>query len=51
MRGTSSARGVLPPGSGTRFLGQPGIVCYLTGLSHIDPVKADLFPGRFSTKR
>ena len=23
------------------------IVCYLTGLSHVDPVRAGLFPGRF----
>ena len=46
VRGTSSARGVLPPGRG-RGSSVSSIVCYLTGLSHIDPVKADLFPGRF----
>ena len=46
VRGPSSARGVLPPGRG-RGSSVSSIVCYLTGLSHIDPVKADLFPGRF----
>ncbi len=37
---------VLPPGRG-RGSSVSSIVCYLTGLSHIDPVKADLFAGRF----
>ncbi|MCB0862955.1 MAG: error-prone DNA polymerase [Solirubrobacterales bacterium] len=46
VRGPSSARGVLPPGRG-RGSSVSSIVCYLTGLSHIDPVKADLFTGRF----
>jgi len=46
VRGPSSARGVLPPGRG-RGSSVSSIVCYLSGLSHIDPVKADLFPGRF----
>ncbi|MDQ5893833.1 MAG: error-prone polymerase [Actinomycetota bacterium] len=46
VRGNSSARGVLPPGRG-RGSSVSSIVCYLSGLSHIDPVKADLFPGRF----
>ena len=46
VRGTSSARGVLPPGRG-RGSSVSSIVCYLTGLSHIDPVKAGLFTGRF----
>ena len=31
--------------SSSRSVGS--IVCYLTGLSHVDPVKAELFPGRF----
>ena len=46
VRGTSPARGVLPPGRG-RGSSVSSIVCYLTGLSHIDPVKAELFTGRF----
>ena len=46
VRGPSSARSVLPPGRG-RGSSVSSIVCYLTGLSHVDPVKADLFPGRF----
>ncbi|MCB0830896.1 MAG: DNA polymerase III subunit alpha, partial [Solirubrobacterales bacterium] len=46
VRGSSTARGVLPPGRG-RGSSVSSIVCYLTGLSHIDPVKADLFTGRF----
>ena len=46
MRGPDSARAVLPPGRG-RGSSVSSIVCYLTGLSHVDPVKADLFPGRF----
>lgn len=46
VRGPSSARNVLPPGRG-RGSSVSSIVCYLTGLSHIDPVKADLFAGRF----
>jgi error-prone DNA polymerase len=46
VRGRESARAVLPPGRG-RGSSVSSIVCYLTGLSHIDPVKADLFAGRF----
>jgi error-prone DNA polymerase len=46
VRGPESARSVLPPGRG-RGSSVSSIVCYLTGLSHIDPVKADLFSSRF----
>src|SRR3954468_14554116 len=46
VRGDSAARAVLPPGRG-RGASLPSIVCYLTGLSHIDPVENDLFLGRF----
>ncbi|HEX5593499.1 MAG TPA: error-prone DNA polymerase [Solirubrobacterales bacterium] len=46
VRGPESARGVLPPGRG-RGSSVSSIVCYLTGLSHVDPIEADLFSGRF----
>lgn len=46
VRGPSAARAVLPPGRG-RGSSVSSIVCYLTGLSHVDPVAAGLFPGRF----
>ncbi|MGV1050387.1 MAG: DNA polymerase III subunit alpha, partial [Solirubrobacterales bacterium] len=46
VRGRGSVREVLPPGRG-RGSSVSSIVCYLTGLSHIDPVKANLFSGRF----
>ena len=46
VRGPGSARSVLPPGRG-RGSSVSSIVCYLTGLSHVDPVAADLFAGRF----
>ncbi len=46
VRGPDSARSVLPPGRG-RGSSVSSIVCYLTGLSHIDPVKTKLFAGRF----
>jgi error-prone DNA polymerase len=46
VRGPESARAELPPGRG-RGSSVSSIVCYLTGLSHIDPVKASLFAGRF----
>jgi error-prone DNA polymerase len=46
VRGPRSARSVLPPGRG-RGSSVSSIVCYLTGLSHVDPVKAELFSGRF----
>jgi error-prone DNA polymerase len=46
VRGPDSVRSVLPPGRG-RGSSVSSIVCYLTGLSHVDPVEAELFPGRF----
>ena len=46
VRGPESARRLLPPGRG-RGSSVSSLVCYLTGLSHIDPVKNDLFLGRF----
>ena len=46
VRGPDSARSVLPPGRG-RGSSVSSIVCYLTGLSHVDPVETRLFAGRF----
>jgi error-prone DNA polymerase len=46
VRGPESARGILPPGRG-RGSSVSSIVCYLTGLSHVDPIEAELFSGRF----
>jgi error-prone DNA polymerase len=46
VRGPDSARSILPPGRG-RGSSVSSIVCYLTGLSHVDPVEADLFSARF----
>ena len=46
VRGRDSARSVLPPGRG-RGSSVSSIVCYLTGLSHIDPIENGLFAGRF----
>ena len=46
VRGPSVARQVLPPGRG-RGSSVSSIVCYLTGLSHVDPVKNELLLGRF----
>ena len=46
VRGPSSARAILPPGRG-RGSSVSSIVCYLTGLSHIDPIEKRLFSGRF----
>src|ERR671931_187661 len=46
VRGDSVARNVLPPGRG-RGSSVGSIVCYLTGLSHVDPVEAELSLGRF----
>ncbi len=46
VRGRDSVRAILPPGRG-RGSSVSSIVCYLTGLSHIDPVKNSLFAGRF----
>src|SRR5207248_8412151 len=45
VRGPDSARSLLPPGRG-RGPSVSSIVCYLTGLSHIDPVATPLFLGR-----
>jgi error-prone DNA polymerase len=46
VRGPASARAIMPPGRG-RGSSVSSIVCFLTGLSHVDPVKAELFSGRF----
>ncbi len=46
VRGRDSPRHVLPPGRG-RGSSVGSIVCYLTGLSHVDPVAANLSLGRF----
>jgi len=46
VRGAGSPRHALPPGRG-RGSSVGSIVCYLTGLSHVDPVAADLPLGRF----
>ncbi|HEY7077119.1 MAG TPA: DNA polymerase III subunit alpha [Solirubrobacteraceae bacterium] len=46
VRGPSSARALLPPGRG-RGSSVSSIVCYLTGLSHIDPIANALHLGRF----
>jgi error-prone DNA polymerase len=46
VRGRDSPRRVLPPGRG-RGSSVGSLVCYLTGLSHVDPVQADLSLGRF----
>ncbi|MEA2170109.1 MAG: error-prone polymerase, partial [Solirubrobacteraceae bacterium] len=46
VRGPAIARAMLPPGRG-RGSSVSSIVCYLTGLSHIDPIENELFLGRF----
>ena len=46
VRGPGSPRHLLPPGRG-RGSSVGSIVCYLTGLSHVDPVATDLKLGRF----
>ncbi len=46
VRGNDSARQLLPPGRG-RGSSVSSIVCYLTGLSHVDPIENELFLGRF----
>jgi error-prone DNA polymerase len=46
VRGPDTARALLPPGRG-RGSSVSSIVCYLVGLSHVDPVRNELFLGRF----
>jgi error-prone DNA polymerase len=46
VRGRDSPRQALPPGRG-RGSSVGSLVCYLTGLSHVDPVGAELSLGRF----
>ncbi|MCG8467020.1 MAG: DNA polymerase III subunit alpha [Gemmatimonadetes bacterium] len=46
VRGSSAPRQSLPPGRG-RGSSVSSIICYLIGLSHIDPVETNLFLGRF----
>src|SRR6185369_1993574 len=46
VRGPGSPRHALPPGRG-RGSSVGSLVCYLTGLSHVDPVEAKLSLGRF----
>ena len=46
VRGPGSPRRCLPPGRG-RGSSVGSIVCYLTGLSHVDPVANNLSLGRF----
>ena len=46
VRGPDSVRSLLPPGRG-RGSSVSSIVCYLTGLSHVDPIANDLLIGRF----
>jgi error-prone DNA polymerase len=46
VRGRGTPRSFLPPGRG-RGSSVGSIVCYLTGLSHVDPVANDLSLGRF----
>jgi error-prone DNA polymerase len=46
VRGRSTARALLPPGRG-RGSSVSSIVCYLTGLSHVDPIANKLLLGRF----
>jgi error-prone DNA polymerase len=46
VRGDDSPRHVLPPGRG-RGSSVGSLVCYLTGLSHVDPITAGLSLGRF----
>src|SRR5207247_2979478 len=46
VRGPDTARALLPPGRG-RGSSVSSIVCYLTGLSHVDPIRNELFLGRF----
>jgi error-prone DNA polymerase len=46
VRGRDAPRHSLPPGRG-RGSSVGSLVCYLTGLSHVDPVEAGLSLGRF----
>ncbi len=46
VRGQGTPRSFLPPGRG-RGSSVGSIVCYLTGLSHVDPVANELSLGRF----
>jgi error-prone DNA polymerase len=46
VRGRATPRHSLPPGRG-RGSSVGSLVCYLTGLSHVDPVEAGLSLGRF----
>ncbi|MGH3110324.1 MAG: PHP domain-containing protein, partial [Gaiellaceae bacterium] len=46
VRGPGSPRRFLPPGRG-RGSSVGSIVCYLTGLSHVDPIANELSLGRF----
>jgi error-prone DNA polymerase len=46
VRGPDTVRALLPPGRG-RGSSVSSIVCYLTGLSHIDPIANKLLLGRF----
>jgi error-prone DNA polymerase len=46
VRGPDTVRALLPPGRG-RGSSVSSLVCYLTGLSHVDPVEKRLSLGRF----
>ncbi len=46
VRGPDTARALLPPGRG-RGSSVSSIVCYLTGLSHVDPIANELLISRF----
>jgi error-prone DNA polymerase len=46
VRGPDTVRAMLPPGRG-RGSSVSSIVCYLTGLSHVDPIANKLLLGRF----
>ncbi len=46
VRDGSAARAVMPPGRG-RGSSVSSVICYLTGLSHVDPLKNELALGRF----
>jgi error-prone DNA polymerase len=46
VRGVGNARSLLPPGRG-RGSSVSSIVCYFTGLSHVDPIENGLLLGRF----